>query len=66
MFWDMSLARARIGIVLISPGEENAVEIVLPSERVMVGDIPDWTDRSFFRGGEAVSIEEGSKQITAS
>ena len=43
---------------------ENAVEIVLPSERVMVGDIPDWTDRSFFRGGEAVSIEQGSKQIT--
>jgi hypothetical protein len=43
---------------------ENPVEIVLPSERVMVGDIPDWTDRSFFRGGEAVTVTHGSKQIT--
>jgi len=43
---------------------ENPVEIVLPSERVIVGDIPDWTDRSFFRGGEAVTVTHGSKQIT--
>ena len=27
---------------------ENPVEIRLPRERVMLGDIPDWTDRSFF------------------
>jgi len=31
---------------------ENAVEVRLPRERVIVGDIPDWLDRSFFRGGE--------------
>ena len=43
---------------------ENPVEIVLPSERVIVGDIPDWTARSFFRGGEAVTVTHGSKQIT--
>jgi hypothetical protein len=43
---------------------ENPVEIVLPSERVQVGDIPDWTDRSFFRGGEAVTVTHGTKDIT--
>ncbi len=39
---------------------ENPVEIVLPTERVQVGDIPDWTDRSFFRGGEAVTVTHGT------
>jgi len=43
---------------------ENPVQIVLPSEHVMVGDIPDFTDRSFFRGGQAVTVTEGTKQIT--
>jgi hypothetical protein len=31
---------------------QNIVEVRLPRERVMVGDIPDFLDRSFFRGGE--------------
>ena len=37
---------------------QNAVEVRLPNERVMVGDIPDWLDRAFFRGGEIVSTHE--------
>jgi len=37
---------------------ENAVEIRLPRERVMMGDIPDWSDRSFFRGGEVTPTHQ--------
>jgi len=31
---------------------ENAVELRLPRERVIMGDIPEWLARSFFRGGQ--------------
>jgi hypothetical protein len=37
---------------------QNVVEVRLPRERVMMGDIPDWLDRSFFRGGEIVPTHE--------
>lgn len=37
---------------------QNAVEVRLPNERVMMGDIPEWTDRSFFRGGEVISTHQ--------
>ena len=43
---------------------ENPVEIRLPREHVMLGDIPDWTDRSFFRGGEAVTVTHGTRELT--
>lgn len=37
---------------------QNIVEVRLPRERVMVGDIPDFLDRSFFRGGEVTPTHQ--------